>query len=106
MEETTSEITSNDKMWAALSWLPISPLYPILAIVALLMENTKDRPFVRYHAILSLATGVVALIITIVTFGLGSLIFLVFFYWAYKAYQGEMVEIPVVTNFCKNQGWV
>jgi uncharacterized protein len=26
-------------------------------------------------------------------------------YWAYKAYQGEMVEIPVISNFVRNQGW-
>jgi uncharacterized membrane protein len=102
MEETTQ----NDKLWAMLSWLPITPLWPVLAIVALLMENTKDRPFVRYHAIASIATGIAAVVITIVTFGLGSVLFLAFFYWAYKAYQGDMVNIPVVTNFIKNQGWV
>jgi uncharacterized membrane protein len=102
MEETTS----NDRLWAALSWIPISPVWPILAIVALLMESTKDRPFVRYNAIVSIATGILAVIITIVTFGLGGLLFLVFFYWAYKAYQGETVEIPWVSNFCRGRGWV
>ena len=102
MEETTQ----NDKLWAALSWIPISPAWPILAIVALLMENTKDRPFVRYHAIVSIATGVILIPLTIITAGIAGLAYLVFFYWAYKAYQGEMVEIPVVTNFCKNRGWV
>lgn len=100
------ETTENDKLWAALSWIPISPVWPILAIVALLMENTKDRPFVRYHAIISIATGVILIPLTILTLGLAGLVYLVFFYWAYKAYQGEMVEIPVVTNFCKNRGWV
>jgi uncharacterized membrane protein len=102
MEETTQ----NEKLWAALGWLPITPVWPILAIVALLMENTKDSAFVRYHAILSIVTGIAAAIITVVTFGLGGVLFLVFFYWAYKAYQGEMVEIPVLTNFCKDRGWV
>jgi uncharacterized membrane protein len=101
MEETTQ----NDRLWAALSWIPISPVWPILAIVALLMESTKNRPFVRYNAIVSIATGIVSIIITIVTFGLGALLFLVFFYWAYKAYQGETVEIPWVSNFVRNQGW-
>ncbi|MFN2271813.1 MAG: hypothetical protein ACK2US_13305 [Anaerolineae bacterium] len=100
------EKTQNEKLWAALSWLPITPLWPILAIVALLMENTKDSAFVRYHAILAIATGIAATIITVVTLGLGGILFLVFFYWAYKAYQGELVEIPVLTNFCKNQGWI
>ena len=100
MEETTQ----NEKLWAALSWLPV--LWPILAIVALLMDSTKGSAFVRYHAILSIVTGIAAVIITAVTLGLGGILFLVFFYWAYKAYQGEMVNIPVLTNFCKNQGWI
>ena len=100
MEETTQ----NEKLWAALSWLPV--LWPILAIVALLMDSTKGSAFVRYHAILSIVTGIAAVIITTVTLGLGGILFLVFFYWAYKAYQGEMVNIPVLTNFCKNQGWI
>ena len=26
-------------------------------------------------------------------------------YWGYKAYQGEMVEIPVISNLVRNQGW-
>jgi len=26
-------------------------------------------------------------------------------YWGFKAYGGNMVEIPVITNFVKNQGW-
>ena len=30
---------------------------------------------------------------------------LVFLYWAYLAYQGQMFEVPFVTNFIKNQGW-
>ncbi len=101
-----NDVTSNDRTWAALSWIPITPLWPILAIVALLMEDTKNRPFVRYHAITSIATGIVAAVLTIITLGLGAIIFLVFFYWAYKAYQGEMVEVPLVSNFVRSRGWV
>ena len=99
------EITSNDRLWAALGWIPATPLWPILAIVALLMENTKERTFVRYNAVLSIACGVILIPITAITLGLGGLLYLVFFYWAYKAYQGETVEIPFVTNFVKERGW-
>jgi len=101
-----SEPTSNDRTWAALRWLPVTPLWPLMAVLALVMEDTKDRPFVRYHAILSLATGVATIILTFITLGLGALVFFVFFYWAYKAYQGEMIEVPVVSNFVRGQGWV
>jgi uncharacterized membrane protein len=101
-----TETTPNDRTWAALSWLPVTPLWPILAIVALLMEDTKTRPFVRYHAVHSIATGLILIPVTVVTLGLGSLLYLVFFYWAYQAYQGERVEVPVLTSWVKNQGWV
>lgn len=98
--------TSNERLWAALSWVPITPLYPILAIVALVMEETKSSAFVRQHAIQSLVAGLAAVLITVFTIGIGGIIFLVFFYWAYKAYQGESVEIPVLTNFVRKQGWI
>jgi uncharacterized membrane protein len=104
------ETTSDDKLWAALSYV----FAPIVGIIALLMEDKKARPFIKFHAVQSIAAGVafwiVSIIITTVTIGIGGLcvplLWLVFLYWAYKAYQGEMVEIPVVTNFIKNQGWV
>jgi len=33
-------------------------------------------------------------------------LYIIFLYWAYQAYQGKMFDIPVVTNFIRNQGWV
>jgi uncharacterized membrane protein len=100
------EITSDDRLWAALSWIPISPLWPIFAIIALLLDEKKDRAFIRYNAVLSIATGVVLIPLSIITCGCAALIYLVFFYWAYVAYQGQIVEIPLVTDFARNQGWV
>ena len=70
------------------------------------MADTKDRPFVRYNPVLALATGVACVVLTIVTFGLASLLFLVFFYWVYQAYQGKTVEIPLVSNWIRDWGWV
>ena len=100
------DITSDDRMWAALSWLPIGPLWPIMAILALVLENTKDRPFVRYHAVVSLTTGIVLIPLSIITCGCAALVYFVFFYWAYQAYQGQKIEIPVVSDWVKGQGWV
>jgi uncharacterized membrane protein len=101
-----SEITSDDRLWAALSWIPISPLWPIFSIVALLLEDKKDRPFIRYNAIVSLVLGVVLIPLSIVTCGCAAIIYFVFFYWAYLAYQGETVEIPFVSDLIRDQGWV
>ncbi len=103
------DVTSDDKLWAALSYV----FAPIVGIIVLLMQEKKVRPFIRFHAVQSIAVSVVfwilSAIIAAVTFGIGGLcvplIWLVFLYWAYKAYQGEMIKIPVVTDFIKNQGW-
>ena len=100
------DITADDRLWAALSWIPITPLWPIFAIVVLLLDDKKERPFIRYHAIMSIITGVILIPLSIITCGCAALIYIVFFYWAYVAYQGQIVEIPLVTDFARNQGWV
>ena len=108
-EPMTSELTSDDKLWAALSYV----FAPIVGIIVLLMEDKKNRPFVKFNAVQSIAASIVfwivATIITTVTIGFGGLcvpvLWLVFQYWAYQAYQGQSVNIPVVTNFIKQQGW-
>ena len=99
-----TEVTSDDRLWAALSWIPISPLWPIIAIILLLVEDKRKRPFIKYHAILSLVTGVVGVVLSFLCVGI--IIILAMFYFAYKAYQGEMVRIPYLTDFAENQGWV
>ncbi len=95
------EITSDDKLWALLSYL-----FPVIAIIVLLMEDKKNRPFLKFHAVQAIAVTVVLVIIGTVTLGCGSILFLAMIYWGIKAYQGEYVTIPVVTDFIKKQGWV
>jgi uncharacterized protein len=102
------EITSDDKLWAALGY-PVA----LIAIIMLLMEDKKVRPFIKFHAVQAIAANVaffiVSVLLSTVTLGFGGicvpLLWLVFFYWAYEAYQGKYLEIPVVTNFIKKQGW-
>ena len=102
-EMDRSEITSDDRLWAALSWLPFTPLWPLLAAVALLVEGTKDRPFIRYNAVLSIVTGVILIPLSMVTLGCAALLYLVFFYWAYQAYQGQEVQVPFVSDWVRKQ---
>lgn len=101
----TPEVTSDDRLWAALSYV-FSPLVPI---IILLLEDKKDRPFIRSHNIQALVAGVILWFVmpwlAIFTLGCGSLIWLIMLYWAYKAFQGEMVNIPVITDLVRNQGW-
>jgi uncharacterized membrane protein len=101
------EVTQDDKLWSLLSWL----FWPI-AIIVLLLEDKRQRPFIKYHAVQALVLGAVGYIIA----GLLSTVFIGCFvgialliytiYLAIHAYQGEWVTIPFVTDFCKNQGWV
>jgi uncharacterized membrane protein len=110
------DITDQDKLMAALSY-PI----PLLALVILIAEDMKSRPFQKYHAVQALAANVVLWtviflvgcilgILSIVIGGLcGSvpiLLWLVTLYWAYEAYQGKYFEIPWLTEFLKGQDWL
>ena len=54
------DITSDDKLWAALGY-PI----PLIAIIALLLEDKKERPFIRFHAIQSLAFNIVLWVVIV-----------------------------------------
>ncbi len=102
------EITSDDKLWAALAYV-FTPLVPI---ILMLMEDKKNRPFIKAHNGQALVYGVVFYVvasISSVTVILPCILFplgwLLEFYWAYKAYQGGFINIPVITDFVKGQGW-
>lgn len=105
----SSDITSDDRLFAALAYV----FSPLSSILLLLVEDKKNRPFIRFHAIQSIAAGialgVIAIILAIVSFGILSCLvpffWLPMLYWAYKSYQGEYVNIPLISDFVKKQGW-
>lgn len=100
------DISDDDKLWALLAYV----LTPLVPIIILLMEDKKQRPFLRAHNGQALAWGLVNLVAgtilstflcgipSLVIWGIGC-------YWGWQAYQGQMVTIPVITDFVKNQGW-
>jgi len=98
-------ITSDDKLWALLAYV----LSPIVPIIIMLMADKKDRPFIRAHNIQALIWGainsVVAIVGSICLFVPSLILWAIGVYWGIKAYQGEYVNIPVITNFVKGQGW-
>ena len=49
-----TDITSDDKLWAALGY----PIF-IIALIMLFMEEKKNRPFIKFHAVQALALNVV-----------------------------------------------
>lgn len=102
------EITDDDKLWALLSWI-FAPLVPI---IVLLLEDKKARPFIKYNAMQALVLSVVGYVVSsVLSFivigcfvGIAVLVYMI--YLAIQSYQGNWVTIPVVTDFCKNQGWI
>ena len=100
-------VTSDDKLWAALAYL-FSPFVPI---IILLLDDKKERPFIKAHYAQSLVFGIVfwgitsVLSFVIIGLCLVPIGLLLEIFWAYQAYQGKMINIPVVSDFVKNQGW-
>jgi uncharacterized membrane protein len=96
---TGIEVTQDDKLWALLSYI----FCPLIGIIALLIEDKKNRPFVKYNAVVSIILGILGVILSWACIGV-----LVWFYAIYlgiKSYQGEWVEVPVISDLVRNQGW-
>jgi uncharacterized membrane protein len=100
-------VTSDDRLWAALGY-PIG----IIAIIMLLLEERKDRPFIRYHAVQSIVLNVVlwALMVISAVTVIGALcapvFWLVTLWPAFDSYNGNYTELPIITDFIRNQGWI
>lgn len=106
--ENQPQTNSNDRLLAALGY-PI----PIVALVLLFMEEKKDIPFLRFHAVqsiaLNIAIWVLIVVLVSITFGIAGfcapLLWFVTLWPAYDAFKGNYTEIPVLTKFLKDQGW-
>lgn len=102
------EITDDDKLWALLSWI----FAPIVGAIALLLEDKKARPFVKYNAMQALAFGIISWVISgvlsVVLIGcfVGVALLVYQIYLGVQAYNGNYVEVPVLTDFLKSQGWI
>lgn len=107
MSQEPMDITNDDKLWSLLAYI-FTPLVPI---IIMLMEDKKNRPFIRAHNAQALVVGVINVILGVTlgwTLILSCIPVLVWFacvYWGIQAYGGKTVEIPVVSNFVRNQGW-
>ena len=109
MEQTPVQIesSSDDRLWALLGYI----FSPIIPIVVLLMPDKKDRPFLKAHNMQALILGVVEWVINfalsfIVIGCITSVITLILnIYLGVKANRGEVFDIPVISNFVRNQGW-
>jgi uncharacterized protein len=102
------ESTSDDRLWVLLGYI-FSPLIPI---IVLLMADKKDRPFIKAHNMQALILGAAEWVINLVLTPLAGvgcitgIIFLVInIVYGVKANKGEVFDIPVISNFVRQQGW-
>jgi uncharacterized membrane protein len=95
----SSDITSDDRLWAALAYV-FSPLVPI---ILMFMEDKKNRPYIKANNMQALILGIITAVTS--AFCIGIVVWLYQLYLGYQAYQGQTINIPIVTDFCKNQGW-
>lgn len=74
----------------------------------LLLDDKKDRPFIRYHAIQSMGGLflIAATCLFLIGFCLSPIYFCFYVYFGLQAYQGKWIEIPLFTGFMKGQGWL
>jgi uncharacterized membrane protein len=123
---TVAESTSDDRLMSMLAWLTMAILQlPIVSIIQLVSTSTKDRPFQRHHAITSLLFYVAGLayefvavivytILGTLTLGCGfACLWVIFFvpqafslYFALQAYNGKLIELPILSNFARQQHWL
>jgi hypothetical protein len=113
-------LDSNDRILAALGYV-----IWIVALVVVLLDETKRKPLLKDHAAQGLGfavagfaflmvAGVFYICLSIVSFGiLAFFLWPIFFvpnlvgiYYGYLAYsQDGLVEIPWLTSFMAEQGW-
>ncbi|MFQ5942086.1 MAG: DUF4870 domain-containing protein [Anaerolineales bacterium] len=100
-----SGASSDDRLVSLLAYV----LTPLAPVIILLMEDKKSRPFIRAHNAQALIWGVLLVVVsipsTVCLFAPSLILWAIGVYWGIKAYQGEYVNIPVITDLTKNQGW-
>ena len=91
----------------ALAYLALA----VSGIVLLIIE--KDSRFVRFHAMQSIAVGVVSIVLTLILVSsiiglvlvpvLWLFFLLLWLFLMYKAYQGERYKLPFIGDFVEQQ---
>jgi uncharacterized membrane protein len=88
--------TADDKLWSLLAYV-LSPLVPI---IIMLMEDKKNRPYLKLHNMQALVAGVAIFVVTMVValipvvgcisplIGLAGWVAMI--YWGIQAYNGSL----------------
>ncbi len=120
------DATNDDRIMAALAYASqlIFPLGFILPVILLISETSKKRPFQRYHAVQSLAVGLIiwtlgfiymmswitvgwiAILCLCLLLPVGIALWLLPLYYAMLAYNGKRFRIRGLTQFLEDQRWL
>jgi len=118
------EPSSDDKLWCGLSYFSQFIIPIVLPLILLFSEQTKNKEFVRHHAVTSLGLAAAAVLFEIAAFIVYTIITLIlpvlacilwlifllpvvpFVYYGIKALRGEYVEVPYLTEFLRKQSWL
>ena len=100
-DELINGISKEDRLWAALAYA-FSPITPI---VIYLLDEQKNKPFIRAHLAQAFILGLFYTLIVAVTLGCASILWVCMLYFAFKAYQGEQINIFILSDFIKDQDW-
>ena len=119
------ETTDNDRLMAGLAYASQVVIPVLVPAIMLLAEESKERPFQKFHAVQSLGFLVVAIIyqvlaaivycglIAVTGNCLACVLWIIFLvpvvpalYYAYQAYQGLYFKIPLLTDFLVESKWL
>lgn len=119
------DVTDTDRLMAALAYATQVIVPVVVPAVMLLAEESKKRPFQKFHAIQSLGflaaaviyeilAAIVFTVLTAVSLGcLGCILWVLFLvpvvpalYYAYQAYKGLYFKIPWLTDFMVKNKWL
>lgn len=124
--EYDPDANNDDRLLAALTYASQLIIPVVVPVILLISETSKKRAFQRYHAVQSLALG---LVLWALQLGLGVLssvaavsiigilclcfivpamiaVWLLPLYYAILAYSGKRFRIPGLTQFLHDQGWL
>lgn len=101
------EVSNEDRLWVLLCFL----LTPLLPLITLFLDDKKDKTFIKYHTVPTLILGIAEVIVMGVLSFIPvvncfvPLIYIINVVYGIKAYNGANTDIPVITNFSKQQNW-
>lgn len=104
-------LTADDKTWGGLSYIPI------IGLIVLFLQDKASRPFIKKHAVQSVALCVVYVLaitligwIPIIGWIIAPLMSIAYVVYSIiniiNALNGKDVNIPILTDFLHRQGWV